>query len=127
MRYGEPACDQSFALTRRRLRASEDGGGSYPDRMELEFTGEIWFWKGPSPFHFVTVPEEQSAAIESVAALVSYGWGVIPVAARIGGTDWTTSLFPKEGGYVLPLKDAVRRSEGLMLGDTAAVRLEVGD
>jgi hypothetical protein len=95
--------------------------------MELEFTGEIWFWKGPSPFHFVTVPEEQSAAIESVAALVSYGWGVIPVAARIGGTDWTTSLFPKEGGYVLPLKDAVRRSEGLMLGDTAAVRLEVGD
>jgi hypothetical protein len=93
--------------------------------MELEFTGEIWFWKGPSPFHFVTVPEEQSAAIESMAALVSYGWGVIPVAARTGGTDWTTSLFPKDGGYVLPLKDAVRRSEGLMLGDTVAVRLTV--
>lgn len=93
--------------------------------MRLRFNGEIWFWKGPSPFHFVTVPEEQSAAIESVSALVSYGWGVIPVAARIGGTDWTTSLFPKDGGYVLPLKDAVRRSERLALGDSVAVRLEI--
>lgn len=99
--------------------------GSYPERMQLRFNGEIWFWKGPSPFHFVTVPEEQSAAIESVSALVSYGWGVIPVAARIGGTDWTTSLFPKDGGYVLPLKDAVRRSERLALGDNVAVRLEI--
>lgn len=93
--------------------------------MQLRFNGEIWFWKGPSPFHFVTVPEEQSAAIESVSALVSYCWGVIPVAARIGGTDWTTSLFPKDGGYVLPLKDAVRRSERLALGDNVAVRLEI--
>lgn len=93
--------------------------------MDLEFSGEVWFWRGPSPFHFVTVPEEQSAAIEAVSGLISYGWGVIPVAARIGGTDWTTSLFPKDGGYVLPLKDAVRRAEDLGLGDTVAVHLEV--
>lgn len=93
--------------------------------MDLEFSGEVWFWRGPSPFHFVTVPEEQSAAIEAVSGLVSYGWGVVPVAARIGRTDWTTSLFPKDGGYVLPLKDAVRRAEDLGLGDTVAVHLEV--
>jgi hypothetical protein len=24
--------------------------------VELEFSGEVWFWRGPSPFHFVTVP-----------------------------------------------------------------------
>lgn len=99
------------------------GVRSYPERMNLEFSGEIWFWKGPAPFHFVTVPDEESAAIEDVSGLVSYGWGVIPVAATIGRTDWTTSLFPKDRGYVLPLKVAVRRAEGLELGDTVDVHL----
>ena len=44
---------------------------------------------------------------------VSYGWGVIPVTVRIGATTWTTSLFPKGGGYLVPLKDRVRAAEGI--------------
>ena len=72
--------------------------------MELEFRGEIWHWRGPSPYHFVTVPEEDCDQIEAVAARVSYGWGVIPVAAQIGDTEFTTSLFPKDGGYVVPVR-----------------------
>ena len=47
--------------------------------MELEFTGEIFHWRGPSPFHFVAVPDDPSAAMVAVASLVTYGWGVIPV------------------------------------------------
>lgn len=93
--------------------------------MDLEFSGEIWHWRGPAPFHFVTVPDEEAAALEAAAALVSYGWGCIPVAARVGGTAFTTSLFPKDGGYVVPLKDAVRKAEGLALGDVVTVRLAV--
>jgi hypothetical protein len=93
--------------------------------MNLEFSGEIWFWRGPSPYHFVTVPEEECAALAAVAAAVSYGWGMIPVAARVGATDWTTSLFPKDGRYLVPLKDAVRRAEGLEVGDSVTVRLAV--
>ena len=58
--------------------------------VELEFDGEIWFWRGPSPYHFVTVPDEESAALASTASVVSYGWGMIPVTARIDGTEWTT-------------------------------------
>jgi hypothetical protein len=27
--------------------------------MNVEFSGELWFWKGPAPWHFVTVPEEE--------------------------------------------------------------------
>jgi hypothetical protein len=95
-------------------------------RVDLEFRGELWFWRGPSPFHFLTVPDEQCAALEAVAPLVSYGWGMVPVVARIGGTEWTTSLFPKDGGYVVPVKDAVRTAEGLALGDVVAIRLSVG-
>ena len=93
--------------------------------MEFEFTGEIWHWRGPAPFHFVTVPEEQAADIQALAADVTYGWGMIPVRVRLGETAWKTSLFPKDGGYVLPLKDAVRRAESVELGDTIAVELTV--
>ena len=93
--------------------------------MDLEFSGEIWFWKGPSPFHFVTVPEDDCAELEAAAAFVSYGWGMIPVAARIQDTEWTTSLFPKDGRYVVPLKAWVREAEGLDVGDTVTLRLTV--
>ena len=93
--------------------------------MDREFSGEMWFWKGPSPWHFVTVPEEDCLELEETSALVSYGWGMIPVAARIGGTGWTTSLFPKDGRYVVPVKAWVRKAEGLEVGDTVTVRLTV--
>ena len=94
--------------------------------MELEFSGEMWFWRGPSPFHFVTVPEEESQDIEAIARDVTYGWGCIPVTARVGSTRFTTSLFPKDGGYIVPIKAAVRKSERLELGDTVDVRLSLG-
>ena len=97
----------------------------YADRVDLEFSGEVWFWRGPSPYHFVTVPDEESAELEATSALVTYGWGMIPVEAHIGSTCWTTSLFPKNGGYVVPLKDLVRNAEGIDVGDMVTVRLEV--
>ena len=93
--------------------------------MDLEFSGEIIHWRGPAPFHFVTVPEEQSAAIEAVSPIVTYGWGAIPVQARVGRTEFTTSLFPKGELYLVPLKVAVRRAEQLALGDTVTVRLHL--
>ncbi|NYG07264.1 hypothetical protein BJ986_001751 [Phycicoccus badiiscoriae] len=93
--------------------------------MEMEFSGEIWFWRGPSPFHFVTVPEDLCDALEATAGSVSYGWGMIPVRAQIGDTVWKTSLWPKDGRYIVPLKVAVRRAEALELGATTTVRLDV--
>ena len=93
--------------------------------MNLEFSGEVWFWKGPAPWHFVTVPDDQCGELEATSAGVSYGWGMIPVAAQIGRTRWTTSLFPKEGRYVVPLKVLVRKAEGVELGDMVTVRLTV--
>jgi hypothetical protein len=93
--------------------------------MDLEFSGDVWHWRGPSPYHFVTVPEEESAALEDVAPMVSYGWGMIPVSVQIGETRWTTSLFPKDGRYVVPLRDAIRRAENLAIGHTVSLRLSV--
>jgi hypothetical protein len=93
--------------------------------MELEFSGKIWYWRGPSPYHFVTVPAKQSGDIKTIASLVTYGWGVIPVHVWIGATEWQTSLFPKDGLYLVPIKDSVRKAENLEVGDDVTVRLEV--
>ncbi len=93
--------------------------------MELAFSGEMWFWRGPAPWHFISVPDEECDQLESISAVVTYGWGMIPVTARIGGSEWTTSLWPKNGGYIVPVKTWVRDAEGLDVGDTADVRLTV--
>jgi len=93
--------------------------------VHLEFSGEVWFWRGPSPYHFVTVPHEESAELKAASALVTYGWGMVPVEVRVGSTRWTTSLFPKDGGYVVPLKDQVRNAEQIDIGDTVTLRLAV--
>jgi Domain of unknown function (DUF1905) len=94
--------------------------------MSLEFSGEIWEWRGPAPWYFVTVPEEQSQVIKAVSKLVTYGWGVIPVRVQIGETTWKTSLFPKDEAYLVPIKASVRKAESLEEGQTVTVQLEVG-
>jgi hypothetical protein len=94
--------------------------------MELRFSGEVWYWRGPSPFHFVTVPEDESLDIHTIARDVTYGWGCIPVRGRVGRTTFQTSLFPKDGGFIVPLKVAVRTAERIELGDTVEVQLSLG-
>jgi hypothetical protein len=91
----------------------------------LRFSGEVWHWRGPAPYFFVTVPEPESADLAGVARDVTYGWGMVPVHVTIGGTQWRTALWPKDGGYVVPLKDAVRRAEQIDAGDTVTVTLRV--
>jgi hypothetical protein len=93
--------------------------------MNLEFSGDMWFWKGPAPFHFITVPDEECGELQAASSLVTYGWGMIPVTAQIGATGWKTSLFPKDGRYIVPVKDSVRKAEGLEVGDMVTVRLAV--
>jgi hypothetical protein len=93
--------------------------------MNLEFTGPIWYWKGPAPFHFVTVPDEECLDLGEVSSAVTYGWGMIPVSVGINKTEWKTSLFPKNGGYIVPLKDAVRSAEELEVGDMVTIRLMI--
>lgn len=93
--------------------------------MNIEFTGKIWFWKGPASWYFVTVPAEQSADLKAVSGLVTYGWGMIPVRVRIGKTEWKTSLFPKDGCYIVPIKASFQKVENLEAGDEVTVRLEV--
>lgn len=100
-----------------------DPPGPDDDGADLQFSSEVWEWRGPAPFYFVTVPEQEALDLREVSAAVTYGWGMIPVRAQIGATQWKTSLWPKDGGYVVPLKGAVRQAEGIDNGDVVTVRL----
>ena len=94
--------------------------------MVIEFEGEIFYWRGPAPYLFVAVPEEPSSDIKEISAIVTYGWGVIPVNVRIGKTEWKTSLFPKDGRYLVPIRMSVQKSENLEVGDSVVIQLKVG-
>lgn len=81
--------------------------------MELTFTGPVVEWRGPAPYWFLAVPVEDSEDIKEAARGLEY-WGQVAVEVRIGDTDFTTALFPKDGRYLVPLKVAARKAAGLM-------------
>ena len=92
--------------------------------MEFEFTGEIIYWRGPSPFHYVPVPAAGERRDQGGLLGGHLRVGRHPGARySIGDTEWETSLFPKDGRYLVPVKDMVRKAEVLDLGDTVTVRL----
>ncbi len=93
--------------------------------MEFEFAGPVVEWRGPAPFYFVRIPEEECEDIKLAAQGVEY-WGQVPVVVRVGEVEFTTALFPKDGVYLLPLKDAVRRSAGIEPDSVVSVGLDVG-
>jgi Domain of unknown function (DUF1905) len=93
--------------------------------VRLEFEAEVFQWRGPSPYYFVAVPEPMCDDLRIAAHDVSYGWGVVPVTVQIGATSWTTSLFPKDGGYLVPLKDRVREAEDIAQDDIVQLALTV--
>jgi len=95
--------------------------------VEFDFDAEIIEWRGPAPYLFAPLPADAAHEIAAAATLLSYGWGCIPATGRIGETDFTTSLFPRDGGYLMPVKAAVQRTETVGLGDVIHVQLTVGD
>jgi hypothetical protein len=91
----------------------------------LRFEGPVVEWRGPAPFYFVAIPAEESEDIKLAAKGLEY-WGQVPVVVRVGEIEFTTALFPREGNYLLPLKDAVRSSAGIELDEVVEVWLSVG-
>ncbi|WP_309645155.1 DUF1905 domain-containing protein [Phenylobacterium sp.] len=93
--------------------------------VTLSFEAEVIVWRGPSPYFFAPLPPEAGAEVRRIARAVSYGWGVVPVEAKIAEVVFTTSLFPKPDTYLLPLKDMVRRKADITAGDRVVVELTV--
>lgn len=93
--------------------------------MDFAFSGPVVEWRGPAPFYFVEIDEEESADIKVAAKGMEY-WGQVPVVARIEDTEFSTALFPKDGRYLLPLKDAVRKAIAVEPGERLAVEMRLG-
>jgi hypothetical protein len=91
--------------------------------VDRSFSAELFEWRGPAPFYWLPLPADVCEYVRAEAA--SYGWGAVPVCARIGGTEWETSLLPRDGGYVLPVKKAVRTQERCDDGDLVTVAMSV--
>lgn len=96
--------------------------------MRFEFTAPLWEWSAQANWFFVTVPDEASADIREIPRMPR-GFGAVKVAVRVGGSRWSTSIFPdsKQGAYVLPVKKSVRTAEGLEEGEPVSVELEILD
>lgn len=93
--------------------------------IDVNFTGEVFEWRGPAPFYFAAIDGAAAEHIKSVSAFASYGWGCIQVGVTLGKTSWTTALIPKDGRYLLPLKDKIRKAEGLEVGSRIRARVTV--
>ena len=93
--------------------------------MEFSFSGEMWHWRGPSPFHFVSMPRQMSDELKEDAARLSYGWGAIAVECRSGDVEWRTSIFPKDGRFIVPIKNAVRFALEVEVGDEIEIDLKI--
>lgn len=95
------------------------------------FSAALWLWdfEGGTAWVFVTLPEEASAAIANAPRPPKPGFGSIRVDVTLGGSRWSTSIFPdsKVGRYILPIKKAVRKAEGIDVDDTVEVTLTTLD
>ena len=94
--------------------------------FDFQITGKVFEWRGPSPFYFVEIISKISNEIKSESKQFSYGWGVIPVTAKIGNTDFTTAIIPKDGIYLFPLKDSVRKRENLEIDSKVSIQFNLG-
>jgi hypothetical protein len=99
-------------------------------------TAKVWLWttdKAPASWHFVTIEGDVAEAIHALALMRRLengrkrGWGAMKVRATIGDTDWETSIFPAKdvGGWLLPVKAAVRKAEDIVAGDEVAVTIRL--
>jgi hypothetical protein len=91
----------------------------------FRFEAPVIYWRGPAPHVFAKLPAEVAAGLRALGPSISYGWGCIPVEAAIDGLTFTTSLMPKDGTFLLPLKVAVRRRIEIEEGRDVAVTMTV--
>lgn len=91
------------------------------------FTAELWEYEGPAAWFFVSIPTDIADEIAELMDGRAGGFGSVRVHVAVGGTRWSTSLFPDKqaGTYVLPVKKAVRRAEDLHEGALCALELTV--
>ncbi|QYJ07726.1 DUF1905 domain-containing protein [Qipengyuania flava] len=99
----------------------------------LAFTGPISRWQGEkATYHMLTIGGEVAEEISMHERLRRLefggrrGFGSVKVMARIGETEWKTSVFPsKTGEWWLLVGKKVLKAEDLAAGDDASLTLDL--
>ena len=85
------------------------------------FSSEVIEWRGPAPFYFIPTPAKFTAEFKAIAAQKSYGWGVLYANITLGNEYWKTTLMPKDGAYLIPIRKVIRLAHGLDVGKKVKV------
>ncbi|MGB5778108.1 MAG: DUF1905 domain-containing protein [Allopontixanthobacter sediminis] len=100
----------------------------------LTFTAPLTRWQGDrGTYHLVVISGEAAKQVAMHARLHRLefgkrrGFGSVKVTARIGGTSWSSSVFPqqKQSEWVLLIAKKVMLAEDLSEGDPIAAELEL--
>lgn len=99
----------------------------YPGYRCFEVKAKVWIYPGEAAWHFVTLPKKVAKALNDRFEYLKKGFGSLRVEVTVGETSWKTSVFPDKtsGSFVLPLKARVRKKEGIEVGKSIALTIEV--
>jgi len=100
--------------------------GQTKTQFEFKCKGEIFEWRGPSPFYFVALDTRTANIVKEWARELSYGWGVIHIHGEIKKSAFDTAIIPKDGTYYIPIKDAIRKKLKLELEDRVTIHFNLG-
>lgn len=102
--------------------------------QRVRVTLPLTCWRGDrGTYHLLSIVGEQAQDIATHARLHRLefgrqrGFGSVKTVARIGDTEWKTSVFPqaKASEWILLVSKKVMQSEGLAEGDPVALELDL--
>jgi hypothetical protein len=95
--------------------------------LEVKFVAKVWLYEGAAAWHFASLPIGLSAQLKKLFGGQARGWNSLPVEARVGASVWRSSVFydTKRKAYLLPLKAAIRKQEGLKAGRKVVAALRI--
>ena len=103
-----------------------------PTKKIFKFKSKVIVWKSrydegndKGAWRFARVPEDISLKIKELQqkeikkGRKRRGWGAVYAKAKVGKSEWTTSVFPDRHSatYILPLKKEIRFEENLYDGE----------
>ena len=105
-------------------------------RKSFKFKSKVIVWNAGNQerkddsgsWRFARVPENISAEIKEMQkGRLRRGWGAVYAKAKVGKTQWLTSVFPDRHSatYILPLKKQIRYQENLYDGAEFKFAIEV--
>ena len=96
------------------------------DKLSFTVKGKVWRYPGPAGWYFVNLNRRDSARVRKLPLAKTVAWGYVRVKAKLGETAWDTTLFPAKGQiYMVAIKAAERKKEGIEAGDVARIEITV--